>query len=370
MITMPMMMAEGRAKEEVWEIIVNTEASTAGAKITGIPISLHNQPGITMTVDWGDGTESVLTQASYTEGDYTPSTHEYATPGTYTVQMTSTKWGKLYIDTASASSTSLAHLQAFRDTLIDVGPLPQVAGTLYLPSSSPSVYSNSLRYIFGACSNITSLSSGLFANNPQISDFSYCFIRCSNLTTIPSGLLANTPKVTNLQSCFSLCPNLTSIPSGLFANNPKVTNFGNCFQNCSSLTSIPEDLFANNTQVTNFSSCFYSCSGLTSIPSGLFANNSEVTSFSSCFNYCSSLTSIPEDLFANNTQVTDLEYCFRFCLLTNFTLSIGSSLISSATDFVTAKSGTTRTIYVPSGSTTETTFNSVAADLGLTIIGE
>ena len=128
MITMPFMIGP-QAKEEVWEITVNTEATTAGAKTTGVPLSLRNQPGITMTVDWGDGTESVLTQASYTLGDYTPSTHEYANPGTYTVRMKSTKWKDVYIDTLrSVSTEGLTHLAAFRDTFVIVGQLPGLKG--------------------------------------------------------------------------------------------------------------------------------------------------------------------------------------------------------------------------------------------------
>jgi hypothetical protein len=69
--------------------------------------------------------------------------------------------------------------------------------------------------------------------------------------------------------------------------------------------------------------------------------------------------------------VTSFEHCFSICSsLTDFTLHIGSSLVSNCSYFVTKKTGTTRTIYVPNNSTTQTTFNSVASSLGLTIIGE
>ena len=291
MITMPFMMG-ARAKEEVWEITVNTEATTTGAKTTGIPISLYNQPGITVSVDWGDGTNSVLTQASYTDGDYTPSTHEYATPGTYTVQMKSTKWSKLYIDSlGSSSSGTLIHLQAFRDTLVECGSLPVFKGIAYKINSTTSI------------------------------------------NFMPASVL----------NLFNSCHKLASISEGVFHNND-ITTFSSCFNNCSSLTSIPSTLFNNNPNATSFYYCFSACSGLTSIPSELFNNNPNVTNFGYCFSYCSNIT--------------------------DFTLRINSSVVSSASIFVTIKSGTTRTIYVPSGSTTETTFNSVASGLGLTIIGE
>ena len=347
MITMPMMMAGSRAKEEVWEIIVNTEATTPGAKTTGIPISLYNQPGVTVSVDWGDGTESVLTQASYTEKDFTPSAHEYAQPGVYTVRMKSAQWGDVYIDAITAPSGDLlSHLGNFRNTVIGVGILPMVAGINRLNSSTGrgTIYQGQLEG---------------------------CFYGCANSITIPEGLFANNPAVASFGSCFGNCSGLTSIPEGLFANNPAVTDFSWCFYGCPSLTSIPEGLFANNPAVTDFSWCFYGCPSLTSIPEGLFANNPAVTTFFVCFLGCSSLTSIPEGLFANNTAVTDFLNCFEGCAgLNNFTLRIGSPSVSSAGSFVTQKAGTTRIIYVPAGSITETTFNSVAADLGLTIIGE
>jgi len=76
-------------------------------------------------------------------------------------------------------------------------------------------------------------------------------------------------------------------------------------------------------------------------------------------------------LFASNTNVTNFNNAFQDCTqLTDFTLHIGSSSVSSCSSFATLKSGANRTIYVPSGSTTETTFNAVASSLGLTIIGE
>ena len=97
--------------------------------------------------------------------------------------------------------------------------------------------------------------------------------------------------LTNFRYCFQDCTELTSIPSNLFANNPEVTDFRFCFNSCTGLTSIPEWLFANNTKVTNFSYCFNFCTGLTSIPEGLFANNTEVTNLKWCFQSCTGLTS-------------------------------------------------------------------------------
>ena len=150
-----------------------------------------------------------------------------------------------------------------------------------------------------------------------------------------------------------------------------VTSFYSCFSSCTSLASIPTGLFDKNTVAINLDYCFSNCTSLASIPTGLFDKNTAVTSFYYCFNNCSSITSIPENLFKYNTAVKKFDYCFRNCTnLGSFTVHIGSSSVTSCSSFVTSKSGTTRTIYVPSGSTTQTRFKSVASGLGLSIVGE
>ena len=226
----------------------------------------------------------------------------------------------------------------------------------------------SFYYCFNYCTSLTSIPSGLFDNNIAVTSFASCFTNCSSLQSIPSGLFDNNTAVTNFNECFYNCTSLTSIPSGLFDSNTAVTTFSYCFAGCTSLTSIPSGLFDNNTAATTFQSCFSTCSSITSIPSGLFDNNVAATTFYYCFNNCSKLASIPSGLFDKNTAVTTFSNCFYYCsALNDFTITIGSSLVSSASSFVTKKTGTTRTLYVPESSTTYTTFNNLASTLGLTI---
>ena len=143
------------------------------------------------------------------------------------------------------------------------------------------------------------------------------------------------------------------------------------FLHCSKLKTIPLDLFTKNTEATSFSYCFFGCTSLQSIPEGLFDKNTQAASFQYCFSGCSSIQSIPSGLFDKNTAVTTFFSCFLNCAaLGGFTLHISSSLVDICSNFVTKKSGTTRRVYVPSNSTTETSFNAVASSLGLTIIGE
>ena len=146
------------------------------------------------------------------------------------------------------------------------------------------------------------------------------------------------------------------------------TSFSYCFRECFALTSVPEGLFANNPNVTSFSSCFYNCYALTSVPEGLFANNPNVTSFSSCFRDCHALTSVPEGLFANNPNVTSFSSCFRDCHALTVRVRISSAKVSQATYFA----GDTKakgTVYVPSGSTTASTFKS-APNANVTVVEE
>ncbi len=171
-----------------------------------------------------------------------------------------------------------------------------------------------------------------------------------------------------LEGVFYRYDSLTSIPDKLFYNNSNVKGLNSCLS-FTSLQSIPAGLFDKNTAVTSFASCFSRCTSIQSIPSGLFDNNTAVTSFYNCFGECSSLTAIPSGLFDNNTAATNFSYCFDGCSsLTDFTLYIGSSSVSNCSSFITSKANTTRTIYVPTNSTTKTKFDAVASSLGLTIL--
>ena len=256
---------------------------------------------------------------------------------------------------------------------------------------------------FYNCSSINSIPSGLFANCPNVTTFASCFYGCSKLAAVPSGLFNANTLVTTFASCFYGCSSLASIPEGLFVSCPDVTTFASCFYGCSKIISIPEELFIANVLATSFSQCFRNCSKLASVPEGLFSANTEVTTFGGLFWSCSLLRTVPENLFRYNTKVTGdgfgalftssgittfpenlLTYTDKLTImyyssygifenassLGDFTIRFTSRNISGINWFCTKKSGTTRTVYVPSGSTTESTFNASASAFGLTIIGE
>ena len=406
MITHPFV-SGGGLKEEIWEITVNTEAKASGAKTTGIPINLYRQPGITMTVDWGDGTESVLTSASYSSAsDSAPSVHEYATAGTYIVRMKSTKWKDAYIDVLNSTSTGvLSHIAGFRSTLVGVGQLPRCKGTLYRSSSTSNGTKvvNSFFHCFRHCSNLASIPDGLFDNNPVVTAFRFCFSDCSNLTSIPDGLFDNNPVVTTFAYCFSDCSNLTSIPDGLFDNNPEVTDFSLCFWRCSKLENIPDGLFRNNNKVTNFHMTFFSCN-LSDIPVGLLTNCPAVTDLSGTFGD-NPISSVPSGLFDSQTLVTTLgnnrntqngifsdafasrgvididENLFAHMLnLTQarfafqghygFSIRFRATELTDVTEFCTKNDEQPVTVYVPAGSATAEAFHVIADTKGIIVVEE
>lgn len=515
MITQRMMVRGVKTVPDVWEITVNTEATTQGEKTTGIPFNLYEQDGVSLTVDWGDGTTSILTSDDYTFDDATASVHTYTQAGIYTISIQSKSWQNCYILQAHASGNSsynlpttnnaIAPLYWYQRTLIGVGVVPGLKGANYYISNNvpTDLYKSAgkLGRIFERCTKLTNIPNKLFSKNSHITDFygtfegctsieaipgdifhgvpggdfgrcfegcfslqsipsqlfddctsasSFlaCFTYCRLITEIPANLFANCHNINDLQSTFMYCESLSSLPPGLLTNQSKVTNFNQCFagtnissipsgffdgcikaqnfrrafsdcpalstipaylfKNCAEatsfigtfggyvgsgstpdyngvagsfwgrdnigITSIPGTLFSGAVSATNFEYTFAGCSSLASIPEGLFADNLLVERFRETFRGCTGLQSIPTNIFKHNTATITVENCFDMRSSQNqmgdFAIHVGSSSITNADDFITAKTGTTRTIYVPSGSTTETTFNAVAADLGLTIIGE
>lgn len=254
------------------------------------------------------------------------------------------------------------------------------------------------RCCFQHAGNFTSIPENLFANCTKATNFLGCF-NGANIPTIPENLFANCPDAENFSSCFSGCYHVTEIPENLFKYNTKATDFSHCFW-MMPITEIPANLFKYNTKATNFSSCFCGCTGVseipehlfdactlatdfrrcfggfdnimsyTFIPENIFRYNTLATNFSECFAE-SSITTIPSNLFNYHANVTTFQYCFEKCSkLNDFSIHVASRVVSNCGVFVTKKNNTSRTVYVPSGSTTQTAFNNVASSLGLTIIGE
>lgn len=404
----------------VFSYKVNTAATTSGAKDAAIPFNLSGiSSSNTMTVDWGDGTTSALKASNYGSNysDGTASIHTYTTAGEYTIRITydgdwnATSLGWFATSTStltpSNSNARTKFIAVFNSTLTEIlTPLPHFGIVRYYSSatttSGASASSNTLNHVFRYCKKLRSVPANVFCEFGGATSALYTFYSCSSLASIPAKLLEPLVDITSLESCFYGCSSLTSIPAGLFDKNTKVTSLSGLFYNCnnSQLTTLPAGLFDKLTEVTSLYQVFYGMSYLSSVPSGifdkltkltnaayifnsctrlasvntgLFRYNTAITTFQYCFRSCSALTTLPSDLFQYNTAVTNMKNVFQSASnLGNFDIHIGSTKVSSgnAANFVTKKTGATRTVRVPSGSTTQTTFNSVASSLGLTVVGE
>ncbi len=315
----------GYVLPEEWKFQV--KSTRFGEKKAAIPIYLYNQPGITLYVDWGDGSTSTLTSSNYTKTDGSASIHTYSEQNKiYTISITSHDWHKLYLYASSNSSgysTSSSPdgiIGCFKLSLYKIlNPIPKVKGIQY--------YSNSA-----------------YSTTKADNSFAYLFSSCSY----------------SLQS--------DAYPENLFEKNLDAVSFEYCF--CyNGRVSIPKKLFKGMSSAKNFQYCFY-YSNIISIPEGLFDDCISALNFNLCFGF-TQINLIPQQLFYNNTEATSFIGCFtNVGTFNDFTLHIGSAKVLSCGDFVTEKENAVRIIYVPSGSTTETAFNSVASSLGLTIIAE
>lgn len=312
-------MMVGSDESETWSFTVNTEAAGTGEKKTGIPFNLYGQDGVALNVDWGDGTSSTLTSDSYTDTDSRTSVHEYAEAGIYNIEISSNHWENVYFLTLPVSTkiTSVSDINI---------PLYYMQRTL------------------------THITSGI----PL----------CAGRVTT-----AMTRDDNNLSLIFFDCEKLVSIPSELFSKNKNIISLNSAFYYCSSLASIPEGIFSENTEITDFGFLF-NRSGVSSISDGIFDNNVKANIFTNVFSR-TGINSIPDNIFRYNINATTFSQAFYASTgINDFAIRITSPNVGNAGNFCSEKQGTTRTIYVPSGSTTETTFNAVASSLGLTIIGE
>lgn len=250
-------------------------------------------------VDWGDSSSSLIPQGTKTT-DNDAFNHTYSQADTYTITITSGK---------AVTEQQILPMDFYSNRKGNNNAKKLVS------MDTPLLNMNTLQpsYLFGNCSNLTTIPSGLFDKNTAIMGFGFCFYGCSSLKAIPDRLFDKNTNVMDFGYCFNGCSSLKAIPVGLFDNNTNVTDFNNCFQGCSSLKAIPDGLFDNNTNVTYFSYCFQDCNTLAAIPKGLFNKNTAATNFSSCFYNCNTLTAIPDGLFNNNTNVTDFSGCFGGC---------------------------------------------------------
>lgn len=169
----------------------------------------------------------------------------------------------------------------------------------------------------------------------------------------------------------SLCSglnSLTSIPANFLGNYRDALDCSTLFQNCKALTALPPDLFKGFSKVVDLTSAFAYCSGLTEIPEGIFDDLTSCKTFDKAFNMCNNLTSIPVDLLKYNTSATSISGLFWYASKLTPIVRVGSTKVTNVSNFAySAKSK--GTVYVPSGSTTATTFKNTS-NANVTVVEE
>lgn len=265
------------------------------------------------TVNWGDGSSSVVT------GKNDNHTHTYDGFGTYSLTISGTCGAFSFYQLITDSKLFMKKVLNWGSVGLQTICFDGCSNltSIVTDSTSALTYITNLQSGFRNCSKLTEIPTGLFNYATGMTNFTQTFMNCSGLTSIPSGLFDYCTEVTDFYQTFACCTGVTSIPSGLFDYCTKANNFFGTFYLCTLITTIPTDLFEYNVDAQNFSDCFGYCYKLSSIPSGLFDTCTEVTDFSNAFRACYVLSSIPTDLFRYNTKVTTFYQTF----LANFEIS-------------------------------------------------
>lgn len=270
--------------------------------------------GYDFTVAWGDGATQVITS------DVSP-THTYASPGTYTVQITENVVGGFPAIRFNNTGDRLKLLEisqwgdvtwsTFQNAFFGCENL-QITATDAATARTGNVWNFSAAW--RECYELTSFPR---INTSKGTDFSMTWVNCIGLTTFPSidtsagteffaawfgcmGLTSfpriNTSRGTDFRSAWAACSSLTSFPR---INTSAGQHFGGAWVNCSALTSFP---LLDTSAGTNFFEAWGNCSGLTSFP---LLDTSKGTDFSYAWNGCSGLTSFPALDLRNMTDGTD-----------------------------------------------------------------
>ncbi|MBX2829347.1 MAG: BspA family leucine-rich repeat surface protein [Flavobacteriaceae bacterium] len=257
----------------------NTSAGSTTNNVVQLPL-LTTGGNYAFTVDWGDGTNGVVTNSTLANA-----THTYASPGIYTIIINGIIDGWQFNDTGDK---------------LKITDVSQWGGLRGAGNGA-----------FHGCANLD-VSAIDEMDVSGITDFSNQFRRCNSLTSMIVSdwdLSAGT----NFTNQFNFCSSLTSLDVSNWDLSAG-TNFTNQFGSCSSLTSLDVsnwDLSAG----TNFSDQFNSCSSLTALDVSSW-DVSSATNMSNQFSGCSTLTTLD----VSNWDVSSVQaFNGQFSRCTNLT---------------------------------------------------
>jgi surface protein len=155
-----------------WDTALTSVGSSAADQVS---LPLINGQSYNFTVNWGDGSENIITSF----GD-TDKTHTYAAPGIYEIECRGLIEGFRFAGVGD------------RLKLLEI----QNWGTLRLPNFSA---------LFQDCSNLTVTATDIFLLAPDATSFLLWFSGCSSLTQIPGLSQLDTRLITDMTSMFRDC---------------------------------------------------------------------------------------------------------------------------------------------------------------------
>lgn len=315
-------------------------------------VSTNNTPiSNEITVNWGDGTESIYKETTITVD---LATHFYDQPGIYTITIKSSDNSLPIWLNKSANNSTITQYSGITTFMENV---TEIQGCLLILSN--------LNYTFYSWTRLRKIPKDLLIAYRTISNLTYTFYLTA-LEEIPEGLLDHCVGLTTLNYTFYNTP-LVNIPETIFKNNKNLTTLNSTFSYCpieiNPLTYLSVHLkdlrlsylneftgwekynkanldinayideylkVTNNfsymlknldltgvdlsklVETPNVTAAQYLFSNATlpSIPENLFANKPDLIDVSYCFSN-SRISSIPANLFANNTKLENVSGCFN-----------------------------------------------------------
>ena len=318
-LTMSLIINEYIDENDFTEIVVDIPTDNYELVLIGSSELIIN----TGEINWGDGTEDILTTDSLS--------HIYTTAGEYTIRgrfifgkgikPTNTiknvliKVNKLcsnYSLNLNSAFEGMTRLETFNCDNIRVDNL---ANTFYNCSALTTLdVSNwdtsnvtNMSHMFGICKLLTSVDVSNW-NTSNVTDMSYMFYSCNALTTLDVSNW-NTSNVTNMSWIFRGCNALTSLDVSNW-DTSNVTSMNLMFIGCHKLTSVDVSKW-DTSKVTNMSEMFHDCKSLTSLDLSNW-DTKNVIDMSSMFRICNALTSVDVSNW-NTSKVTNMGYMFYGC---------------------------------------------------------
>ena len=314
-------------------------------------VNTYNAPVTNeITVDWGDGTESIYHDPII---DADLATHVYDQPGVYTIAIRSSDnnlpiWLNKTMD--AQLMNQYPGISSFIDNVMEIQgsllALPNLSYAFYawrrLYRISPDLLiayrtTPTLDYTFSLTA-LEEIPEGLLDHCIMLTTLVYTFSE-SRLVTIPETIFKNNRRLVTLDNVFSYCPietnpltylsvhlkdlrldflnefvgwthyNSTDLDIDAYIEEYlKITNNFSYMLKSLDLTGIDLSKLVETPNVTE-AQCLFSNATLPSIPENLFANKPDLINVSDCFAN-SKISSIPANLFTNNTRLENVYGCF------------------------------------------------------------